>query len=97
MDHIFKIVFFKISHYLCRHKIARSQTTIIVKEMIEKIGINAGKLWIVLDESGRQNMKEIKKVTKLTDKDLYTALGWLAREGKITLEEVEKELFISLS
>jgi hypothetical protein len=65
--------------------------------MIEKIGINAGKLWIVLDESGRQNMKEIKKVTKLTDKDLYTAIGWLAREGKITLEEVEKELFISLS
>ncbi|MBF6627322.1 MAG: winged helix-turn-helix domain-containing protein [Proteiniphilum sp.] len=65
--------------------------------MIEKIGINAGKVWTVLDESGRQNMKEIKKVTKLTDKDLYTALGWLAREGKITLEEVEKDLFISLS
>ena len=65
--------------------------------MIEKIGINAGKVWTVLDEAGRQNLKETKKATKLTDKDLYAALGWLAREGKIALEEVEKELFVSLS
>jgi len=65
--------------------------------MIEKIGINAGKVWTVLDETGRQNLKEIKKTTKLTDKDLYAALGWLAREGKIALEEVEKELFVSLN
>jgi len=51
----------------------------------------------VLDESGRQNVKEIKKATKLTDKDLYAALGWLAREGKVALEVEEKELFASLS
>ncbi|MBK5195862.1 MAG: winged helix-turn-helix domain-containing protein [Proteiniphilum sp.] len=65
--------------------------------MIEKIGINAGKVWTVIDEAGRQNLKEIKKAAKLTDKDLYAALGWLAREGKIALEEVEKELFVSLN
>lgn len=65
--------------------------------MIEKIGINAGKVWSVLDEKGRQNVKEIKKATKLTDKDLYAALGWLAREGKVTLESEEKELIASLS
>ncbi|MDD4631024.1 MAG: winged helix-turn-helix domain-containing protein [Proteiniphilum sp.] len=65
--------------------------------MIEKIGFNAGKVWTVLDEAGRQNVKEVKKTTKLTDKDLYAAIGWLAREGKISLEEVEKELYISLN
>ena len=65
--------------------------------MIEKIGINAGKVWAVLDENGRQNLKVIKKSAKLTDKDLYAALGWLAREGKIALEEVEKELLVSLN
>lgn len=64
--------------------------------MIEKIGINAGKVWTVLDEAGRENVKVIKKSTKLTDKDLYAALGWLAREGKIVWEDVEKECFISL-
>lgn len=65
--------------------------------MIEKIGINAGKVWTVLDETGRQNVKDVKKATKLTDKDLYAALGWLAREGKVAMEEVDKELYISLT
>ena len=65
--------------------------------MVEQIGINAGKVWTILDEKGRQNVKEIKKATKLTDKDLYAALGWLAREGKVALEAEEKEIFASLS
>ncbi len=65
--------------------------------MIEKIGINAGKVWAILDETGRQNVKEVKKAVKLTDKELYAALGWLGREGKVVMEEDEKEIFISLS
>jgi len=65
--------------------------------MIEKIGINAGKVWTVLDEMGRQNVNDVKKATKLTNKDLYAAIGWLAREGKIAMEEVDKELYISLT
>lgn len=65
--------------------------------MVEQIGINAGKVWTILDEKGRQNVKEIKKATKLTDKDLYAALGWLAREGKVALEAEDKEVFVSLS
>jgi hypothetical protein len=65
--------------------------------MIEKIGINAGKVWTILDERGRQNVKEVKKAAKLTDKDLYAAIGWLGREGKVVMEEVEKEIYISLS
>ncbi len=64
--------------------------------MIEKFGVNAGKLWTQLDETGRQNIKDLKKAVKLAEKDLYAALGWLAREGKITIEEIEKEIFISL-
>lgn len=64
--------------------------------MNEKIGSNAGKVWSLLDEAGRQEVKELKKATKLTEKDLYAALGWLAREEKIFFEEVEKELFVSL-
>ncbi|HHV85858.1 MAG TPA: winged helix-turn-helix domain-containing protein [Petrimonas sp.] len=64
--------------------------------MIEKIGTNAGKVWTLLDEAGSQNVKDLKKSSKLTDKDLYAALGWLAREGKITLVEKEKELVVSL-
>lgn len=64
--------------------------------MIEQIGTNAGKVWTILDEKGRQNVKEIKKTAKLNDKDLYAALGWLAREGKIVLDSEEKDIFVSL-
>jgi hypothetical protein len=64
--------------------------------MVEKIGCNAGKVWTQLDAAGRSNVKDLKKLTKLTDKDLYAAIGWLAREGKLTLEEVDKEIFVSL-
>ena len=64
--------------------------------MIETIGVNAGKVWTVLDAKGRQNVKDVKTKTKLTDKNLFAALGWLAREGKISLEEKGKDLFVSL-
>lgn len=64
--------------------------------MKEKIGSDAGLIWKVLDESGELNVKELKKLTKLTDKDMYAAIGWLAREEKLLFNEVEKDLFVSL-
>ncbi len=65
--------------------------------MVEKFGVNAGIIWSLLNETGRQNLKDVKKATKFTDKKLYSALGWLAREGKINIEVEEKEIFVSLS
>ncbi len=59
----------------------------------EKIGNNAGLIWTAL-EGGELNVKAVKKTTKLTEKDLNLALGWLAREGKIKFNEVEGEHFI---
>lgn len=62
----------------------------------ETIGINAGLVWQAL-QSGEMEIKAVKKATKLTEKDLNLALGWLAREGKVNFNEVEKELFVSLA
>jgi len=65
--------------------------------MIEFIGTNAGLVWSVLNEEGKQNVKAVKKATKIkADKDLYAALGWLAKEGKLSFEEIEGELFVAL-
>lgn len=61
----------------------------------EKIGINAGLVWSALSE-GELNVKAVKKATKLNEKDLNLALGWLAREGKISFNEVEGDLFVAL-
>jgi Winged helix-turn-helix domain (DUF2582) len=62
----------------------------------EKIGISAGLVWDAL-AGGELNVKAVKKVTKLAEKDLNLALGWLAREGKVVFNEVEGEVFVSLA
>ena len=65
--------------------------------MIETIGKNAGLVWTALNENSAMNVKALKKVTKIrTEKDLYAALGWLAREEKLAFIEKEQELQVSL-
>jgi hypothetical protein len=63
--------------------------------LLEKIGINAGLIWAIL-EKGELNVKAVKKATKLTEKELNLAFGWLAREGKVKFNEVEGEQFVAL-
>ena len=65
--------------------------------MKEKIGADAGNVWKVLDAQGTKSVKELKKATKLVDKEIYAAIGWLAREEKISLNQEETDLFISLA
>ena len=62
----------------------------------EEIGLNAGLVRNALNESEGLTLKGLKKVTKLKDKQLYAALGWLSREDKVTIEEVEGDLLVNL-
>ncbi|MCD7933309.1 MAG: winged helix-turn-helix domain-containing protein [Tannerellaceae bacterium] len=65
--------------------------------MIELIGTNAGLVWTALNEGGKMSVKAVKKATKIkADKDLYAALGWLAKEGKLSFEEVEGDVLVEL-
>lgn len=54
----------------------------------EIIGSWAGAVWQVLNQNGALTVKEIKKETKLREKDVYAAIGWLAREEKVKFVEV---------
>ncbi len=63
----------------------------------EKAGVIAGKIWNALNEQGTLTGKDLKKAAgKLNDKELFLGLGWLAREGKIATEEVEKDITVTL-
>ncbi len=64
--------------------------------LLEKTGINAGLIWATL-EGGELNVKVVKKATKLSEKDLNLALGWLAREGKVKFKELDGEQFVGLA
>lgn len=65
----------------------------------ETIGSWAGLVWNALNEADALGTKQIKKITKLKDKELYAALGWLAREDKVNMipaDDDPKELIVSL-
>ena len=63
----------------------------------EKAGVIAGKIWNALNEQGTLTGKDLKKAAgKLNDKELFLGLGWLARDGKIATEEVEKDITVTL-
>lgn len=65
--------------------------------MIELIGTNAGLVWEALNKGGKMSLKAVKKATKIkAEKDMYAALGWLAKEGKLAFEDVDGEKFVSL-
>lgn len=64
----------------------------------ELIGSWAGLIWNALNEADVLGIKQIKKITKLKEKDIAYGLGWLAREGKVAFEESGdgKEILVRL-
>lgn len=66
---------------------------------VERIGTWAGLVWNALSNANTAGVKQLKKATKLKDKEIFAAIGWLARENKITLqpcEDDDKEIIITL-
>lgn len=55
----------------------------------EKIGQAAGLIWNQLNVNGLMTFNELKYNTHLTDIVLYSAIGWLAREGKLMIDGEE--------
>ncbi len=52
--------------------------------IMETIGENAGIVWSTLNNQGAPlTIMELRQQTAIPEKDLYAAIGWLAREGKV--------------
>jgi len=60
------------------------------------IGQYAGIIWNYVDKQRETTITELKKATNLHIKDIYLALGWLARENKIFFWNAKGELFVSI-
>ena len=50
------------------------------------IGTNAGIIWKFLVTEGKSDTKNISKMARINENDIYSALGCLAREGKIQIK-----------
>ncbi len=68
------------------NKICKEKRTYKIGEtnLTNHIGVNAGKIWEVLGRNNEIDINAMSRVTKIEKIDCYCALGWLAREGKIT-------------
>ena len=79
--------FFGAIGWLAReNKICKDKRTYTIGEtnLTETIGTNAGRIWAALNKDNEIGVSAISRLTKIEKKDCYSALGWLACEGKIT-------------
>ena len=61
-----------------------------------RIGLNAGKVWRILIEKGELSMFELCRELGLTFEEVAVAIGWLARENKISFREKDNMLFVKI-
>lgn len=63
-----------------------------MKDVTQKFGENAGKVWTTLSKYGPLTESTLVKNTKLSMNDFSAAVGWLARENKICKNGAKYEL-----
>ena len=54
-----------------------------MKKVVEEFGQSAGKVWQAINVHGALDENSLRKMSRLSEKKLYPAIGWLARENKI--------------
>ncbi len=64
--------------------------------LIEQIGDAAGLVWRLLHENGPMSVARLVQAAGQPRDVVMQALGWLAREDKITIEEQRRTRIVSL-
>ncbi len=64
--------------------------------MNEEIGAVAGAIWHSLDVNGEMTLAKLKKEVKAEGPLFDWAIGWLAREDKITLTREKRSIYVCL-
>jgi len=55
-----------------------------------EIGKIAGRIWKIIDIWEEVDMSSIKKLSDAEEEQIYSGIGWLAREDKINLTDDQK-------
>jgi hypothetical protein len=63
---------------------------------IERIGQTAGLVWNFLQSHGESSLSSLEKGVEAPKAMVSMAVGWLAREGKITVKDEKRAVRISL-
>lgn len=58
--------------------------------MPERVGLTAGSIWHYLAENGATPVAKLVREITEEEKIIQRSIGWLAQEGKITLDAVDR-------
>jgi hypothetical protein len=80
------------------NKIRKENNSYMLGEtnLVHFIGKDAGKIWKALEIWGEVDVLSLSRLSRLDEPDLYSAIGWLAREGKVdcTVTEIDEKKII---
>jgi hypothetical protein len=67
------------------NKIRKDNNTYLLGEtnLLPTIGKDAGKIWRTLEIWGEVDVQSLSRLSRIVEQDVFTAVGWLAREGKV--------------
>ena len=63
---------------------------------VSQIGETAGRIWHLLNTTGSLTMSKLVKQVEAPRDTIMQALGWLAREDKIAIDEDSRTRIVSL-
>jgi hypothetical protein len=67
-----------------------------VSSIVAQIGETAGMVWKTLDQNGPMSLTKLVKAIPLPRDAVMQAIGWLAREDKILIDDSSRARTISL-
>lgn len=70
--------------------------TISPVDYLSNIGETAGIVWQVLSEKGPLSMTKLVKAVGEPRDTVMQAIGWLAREGKVTIDDAGRNRMVLL-
>jgi hypothetical protein len=67
------------------NKVRKDDSTYLLGEtnLVPTIGKDAGKIWRTLEIWGEVDAQSLSRLSRIVEQDVFTAVGWLVREGKV--------------
>lgn len=66
-------------------------------DQVERMGHTAGQIWNILDREGPMSIAALVKRLGVPRDHVMEGVGWLGREGKITITEEGRSRLIALT
>lgn len=65
-------------------------------ELQPQVGETAGRVWHLLNDRGPQTLAQLRKCLDGSGEFVGFAVGWLAREDKVTITQEKRSLKVAL-